>query len=62
VETDAGIVGHREVCPLGSFYLPAYADGVRAGLRELGPQLIGHDPRELSMLNRHMDAALKGHP
>ena len=30
VETDAGVVGHGEVCPLGPFYLPAYADGVRA--------------------------------
>lgn len=62
VETDAGIVGHGEVCPLGPFYLPAYAEGVRTGLRELGPHLIGEDPRQLSKLNRLMDAALKGHP
>ena len=25
IETDAGITGHGEVCPLGPFYLPAYA-------------------------------------
>ncbi len=62
VETDAGLVGYGEVCPLGPFYLPAYAEGVRAGLRELGPHLIGLDPRELSKLNHRMDAALKGHP
>jgi L-alanine-DL-glutamate epimerase-like enolase superfamily enzyme len=62
VETDAGIAGHGEVCPLGPFYLPAYAEGVRAGLRELGPHLIGEDPRQLGRLNRRMDAALKGHP
>lgn len=62
VETDAGIVGHGEVCPLGPFYLPAYADGVRAGIRELGPHLLGADPRQLKKLNRVMDAALKGHP
>ena len=62
VETDAGVVGHGEVCPLGPFYLPAYAEGVRAGLRELGPHLIGQDPRELAKLNHRMDAALKGHP
>ena len=61
VETDAGFVGHGEVCPLGPFYLPAYADGVRAGVRELGPHLLGEDPRELNKLNRRMDAALKGH-
>jgi L-alanine-DL-glutamate epimerase-like enolase superfamily enzyme len=62
VETDCGLVGYGEVCPLGPFYLPAYAEGVRAGLRELGPHLLGFDPRELSKLNHRMDAALKGHP
>ena len=62
VETDTGHVGYGEVCPLGPFYLPAYAEGVRAGLRELGPHLIGYDPRELAKLNQRMDAALKGHP
>ena len=62
VETDEGLIGHGEVCPLGPFYLPAYAEGVRAGLRELGPHLIGADPRQLGKLNRLMDATLKGHP
>lgn len=62
VETDLGIVGHGEVCPLGPFYLPAYAEGVRAGIAELGPHLIGEDPTQIDRLNRTMDAALKGHP
>jgi L-alanine-DL-glutamate epimerase-like enolase superfamily enzyme len=62
VETDAGISGHGEVCPLGPFYLPAYAAGARGGIAELGPHLIGADPTELLALNRRMDAALKGHP
>ncbi len=62
VETDTGLTGYGESCPLGPVYLPAYAEGVRAGLRELGPQLIGADPRELSKLNVRMDASLKGHP
>jgi L-alanine-DL-glutamate epimerase-like enolase superfamily enzyme len=61
VETETGLAGHGEVCPLGPFYLPAYADGVRAGLRELGPHLLGQDPRQVSKLNRLMDAAMKGH-
>lgn len=61
VETNTGLIGYGEVCPLGPFYLPAYADGVRAGLREIGPHLIGWDPRELAKLNHRMDAALKGH-
>jgi L-alanine-DL-glutamate epimerase-like enolase superfamily enzyme len=62
VQTDAGITGYGEVCPLGPFYLPAYAKGVRAGLAELGPHLLGENPCELRKLNRRMDAALKGHP
>jgi L-alanine-DL-glutamate epimerase-like enolase superfamily enzyme len=62
VATDAGVTGYGEVCPLGPFYLPAYAGGVRAGLMELGPHLLGEDPTQLGKLNRRMDAALKGHP
>ncbi|MAR09863.1 MAG: mandelate racemase [Blastopirellula sp.] len=62
VETDAGVVGHGEVCPLGPFYLPAYGPGARAGIKELAPHLLGEDPRELLRLNQRMDAALKGHP
>ena len=62
VETDEGLVGHGEVCPLGPAYLPAYASGVRAGLAELAPHLIGEDPTQLERLNLRMDAAMKGHP
>ncbi|MAE76082.1 MAG: mandelate racemase [Planctomycetes bacterium] len=62
VETDGGLIGWGEVCPLGPFYLPAYGGGCRAGIAELGPHLIGENPLELNKLNRRMDAALKGHP
>lgn len=62
VETDSGITGFGEVCPLGPFYLPAYAKGCRAGVAELAPHLIGESPLQMERLNRKMDAALKGHP
>lgn len=62
VETDAGITGYGESTPLGSAYLPAYAKGVRAGLAEIGPALLGLDPTQLGVLNHAMDAALRGHP
>jgi L-alanine-DL-glutamate epimerase-like enolase superfamily enzyme len=62
VETDSDITGTGEVCPLGPVYLPAYAAGARAGLQELGPQLLGEDPTQLVKLNRTMDRVLKGHP
>lgn len=62
VDTDTGHTGWGEVCPLGAAYLPAYAEGVRNGIVELAPHLIGMNPLELGKLNRRMDAALKGHP
>jgi L-alanine-DL-glutamate epimerase-like enolase superfamily enzyme len=62
VETDAGITGYAECCPLGPAYLPAYAAGVRTGLKELAPKLIGLDPTHLGVLNRRMDEAMRGHP
>ncbi|MCC9600391.1 mandelate racemase/muconate lactonizing enzyme family protein [Stieleria sp. JC731] len=62
VETDAGIKGYGEVCPLGPVYLPAYAAGARAGIQNLAPAIIGSDPRQLTSLNRLMDYTMKGHP
>ena len=62
VETDEGLTGWGEVCPLGPAYLAAYASGVRAGLAELAPHIIGENPLELAKLNHRMDAVMKGHP
>jgi L-alanine-DL-glutamate epimerase-like enolase superfamily enzyme len=62
IHTDAGVTGYGEVCPLGPAYLPAYAEGARAGIAKLAPQLIGLDPTALGVLNGRMDAALRGHP
>jgi cis-L-3-hydroxyproline dehydratase len=62
LETDAGINGYGEVCPLGPAYLPAYAAGARAGIAELAPHLIGIDPTELNLVNQRMDQSLRGHP
>lgn len=62
VHTDAGVTGYGEVCPLGPAYLPAYAEGARAGIAKLAPRLIGLEATDLNVLNGHMDAALRGHP
>jgi L-alanine-DL-glutamate epimerase-like enolase superfamily enzyme len=61
IETDTGLKGFGEVCPLGPFYLPAYGGGVRSGLAELAPKLVGLNPLHVGELNRAMDKALKGH-
>ena len=62
LQTDSGISGFGEVCPLGPAYLPAYAAGARTGIAELAPHLIGVDPTELSLVNQRMDQSLRGHP
>ncbi len=62
VETDTGITGFGEVCPLGPYYLPSYPKGVRVGISELAPHLIGKNPLELTALNYTMDMEMKGHP
>src|SRR6185295_3516318 len=62
VDTDDGVTGWGEICPLGPAYLPAYAAGARTGIAELAPQLLGADPLALGELNERMDAALRGHP
>jgi L-alanine-DL-glutamate epimerase-like enolase superfamily enzyme len=62
VETDTGVTGYGEVCPLGPAYLPAYAAGARAGIAQLAPGLLGIDPREVGALNHQMDQLMRGHP
>lgn len=61
IHTNMAVSGFGEVCPLGSVYLPAYAKGVRAGIAEVAPCLIGTDPTALSLVNERMDQSLSGH-
>lgn len=61
VVTDNGLEGWGEVCPLGATYLPGFVDGARAALGRLAPAVCGLDPRELDIVQRHMDGALRGH-
>jgi cis-L-3-hydroxyproline dehydratase len=61
VETDTGVAGWSETCPLGPTYLPSHAGGARAALRELAPAVMGADPRNLGDVHRRMDHALAGH-
>jgi cis-L-3-hydroxyproline dehydratase len=61
VSTDEGISGYGEVCPLGSAYMEAFAQGVPGGVNEIGPALLGADPCDIRGINTRMDAALGGH-
>lgn len=61
IHTDAGIEGWGEGCPWGVSYLPAFAKGIRAGLEELAPALLGENPLYLDKINQKMDVTLPGH-
>ena len=60
IETDDGTVGWGESVPWGSNFVAAFALGERAGLAELAPQLIGHDPRMVGKINEFMDTVMTG--
>ena len=62
IDTDQGVSGWGEGCPWGSTYLPAFARGIRAGIEELAPAVLGLDPRRTDVVYRAMDLALPGHP
>ncbi len=60
VETDTGVTGWGEVCPI-PHYLPAYARGVGPALQELAPVLLGADPIGTEALISAADRYLPGH-
>lgn len=61
VRGDDGTVGYGEVCPLGPTYQDQHAAGARAALSEIGPALLGLDPRLGELVGARMDQALRGH-
>lgn len=61
LETESGLTGVGESCPIGAVYLPAFAEGLRAGIEEMAPALIGQDASQVNVINQTMDDALFGH-
>jgi L-alanine-DL-glutamate epimerase-like enolase superfamily enzyme len=61
IETEDGVAGHGETCPLGATYLPASAATARAALGELAPALLGVDATNLAAVHDAMDGALAGY-
>ena len=62
LDTDEGVSGWGEGCPWGSTYLPAFARGIRAGVEELAPVILGMDPCRTEVVYQAMNKALPGHP
>jgi len=60
LETDNGLKGFGEVCPIPS-YLPAYARGVTTAIEEMAPQILGITPTGIDAPMRKLDGFLLGH-
>ncbi len=60
IDTDTGLSGWGEVCPI-PHYLPAYADGVIPAIQDMVPVLIDADPIGPEALMAQLDAQLQGH-
>lgn len=61
LDTDTGLSGWGEVCPI-PHYLPAYARGVAPAIAEMAPLIIGADPIGAEALMFRLDSHLQGHP
>ena len=61
IVADDGSEGWGESTPFGSTYVAAHALGVRAGIAEIAPHLLGADPRRVDRVNDLMDQVLVGH-
>ena len=60
LDTDCGLSGWGEVCPI-PHYLPAYARGVAPAIAEMVPQIIGHDFSAPEEMMGRLDRWLIGH-
>ncbi|WP_425046261.1 mandelate racemase/muconate lactonizing enzyme family protein [Primorskyibacter sp. S87] len=60
LETDNGMKGWGEVCPI-PHYLPAFADGVPSAVTEMAPALLGASPIGVDAIMRRLDDVLQGH-
>jgi len=60
LETDTGLKGWGEVCPI-PHYLPAFADGVPSAIMEMAPEIIGITPTGIDAPMRKLDGFLQGH-
>lgn len=50
IDTDAGISGCGECCPIDGNYLAAYPEGCRAAMPRLSRALVGEDPRQIGRI------------
>jgi L-alanine-DL-glutamate epimerase-like enolase superfamily enzyme len=60
IETDTGLKGWGEACPI-PHYLPAYARGIAPAVADMAPVILGADPIGVESLMQRINAFLLGH-
>ncbi len=60
LETDTGLKGWGEVCPI-PHYLPAFAKGVPSAITEMATEILGITPIGIDAPMRKLDGVLQGH-
>lgn len=60
LETDTGLKGWGEVCPI-PHYLPAFAGGIPSAVQEMAPEILGITPTGIDAPMRKLDGFLVGH-
>ncbi|MEM9433880.1 MAG: enolase C-terminal domain-like protein [Pseudomonadota bacterium] len=60
LQTDTGLTGWGEVCPI-PHYLPAFADGVPSAIVEMSSEILGVSPFGVDAPMRKLDGFLPGH-
>ena len=61
LESDCGVIGWGETCPVGPTYAPSHAAGAQAALQALAPGLMGTFIDQPVLVQRRMDSLLNGH-
>lgn len=61
ITTECGLEGSGESTPFGATFIASHALGVRAGIAEITPRLIGFEPKRVDRINDVMDETLLSH-
>src|SRR5262249_954975 len=59
IDTDDGISGFGEVCPMGTHYMRGFGEAAAAGVPLLAKMILGEDPFQVEKLNRMWDVKFK---
>ncbi|RED18787.1 mandelate racemase/muconate lactonizing enzyme family protein [Pontivivens insulae] len=60
LETDIGLTGWGEACPI-PHYLPAFAGGIPSAVAEMAPNILGKSPLGVDAIMGRLDVVLLGH-